>query len=99
MRPRARYGAPAGGKVHCDFVMGVPGGMNGTTDALVAAAAASGNTSIDFTDVFCNTEVCFPVISGANVYRDENHLTVTFANTTIFRLRPAIVAALELGRN
>jgi uncharacterized protein (DUF849 family) len=32
-----KYGLPAGGKVHVDLVMGVPGGMNGTTDALVAA--------------------------------------------------------------
>jgi 3-keto-5-aminohexanoate cleavage enzyme len=32
-----KYGLPWGGKVHCDLVMGVPGGMNGTTDALVAA--------------------------------------------------------------
>jgi uncharacterized protein (DUF849 family) len=32
-----RYGLPAGGKVHVDLVMGVPGGMNGTADALVAA--------------------------------------------------------------
>lgn len=32
-----RYGLPYGGKVHCDFVMGVPGGMPGTTPALVAA--------------------------------------------------------------
>ena len=32
-----RYGLPAGGKVHVDLVLGVPGGMNGTTDALVAA--------------------------------------------------------------
>jgi 3-keto-5-aminohexanoate cleavage enzyme len=32
-----QYGPPAGGKVHVDLVMGVPGGMNGTTDALVAA--------------------------------------------------------------
>jgi 3-keto-5-aminohexanoate cleavage enzyme len=32
-----RYGTPYGGRVHCDLVMGVPGGMNGTTDALVAA--------------------------------------------------------------
>jgi 3-keto-5-aminohexanoate cleavage enzyme len=32
-----RYGPPAGGRVHVDLVMGVPGGMNGTTDALVAA--------------------------------------------------------------
>jgi uncharacterized protein (DUF849 family) len=32
-----KYGLPAGGKVHADLVMNVPGGMNGTTDALVAA--------------------------------------------------------------
>ncbi len=32
-----RYGLPAGGKVHCDLVMGVPGAMNGTADALVAS--------------------------------------------------------------
>jgi uncharacterized protein (DUF849 family) len=35
-----KYGLPAGGKVHCDLVMGVPGGMNGTADSLVAAVAA-----------------------------------------------------------
>ena len=34
-----RYGLPYGGKVHVDFVMGVPGGMPGTADALVAAVA------------------------------------------------------------
>jgi uncharacterized protein (DUF849 family) len=33
------YGPPAGGHVHADFVMGVPGGMPGTADALVAAVA------------------------------------------------------------
>ena len=33
----ATYGLPAGGRVHCDLVMGVPGGMNGTADALVAS--------------------------------------------------------------
>jgi uncharacterized protein (DUF849 family) len=32
-----RYGLPYGGHVHCDLVMGVPGGMPGTTAALVAA--------------------------------------------------------------
>ncbi|WP_246354921.1 beta-keto acid cleavage family enzyme [Nocardioides ungokensis] len=34
-----KYGLPYGGKVHCDFVMGVPGGMPGTADALVAGVA------------------------------------------------------------
>ena len=31
-----RYGPPAGGRVHVDLVMGVPGGMPGTPEALVA---------------------------------------------------------------
>jgi len=35
-----KYGLPAGGHVHVDFVMGVPGGMPGTTAALVACTAA-----------------------------------------------------------
>lgn len=34
------FGLPYGGKVHCDFVMGVPGGMPGTAAALVAGVAA-----------------------------------------------------------
>jgi uncharacterized protein (DUF849 family) len=33
-------GAPYGGHVHCDLVMGVPGGMPGTVESLVAAVAA-----------------------------------------------------------
>jgi uncharacterized protein (DUF849 family) len=35
-----KYGAPYGGQVHADLVMGVPGGMPGTAQALVAAVAA-----------------------------------------------------------
>jgi 3-keto-5-aminohexanoate cleavage enzyme len=35
-----KFGPPYGGRVHCDLVMGVPGGMPGTTDALVAAVNA-----------------------------------------------------------
>ena len=35
-----KHGAPYGGHVHCDLVMGVPGGMPGTTQALVACVAA-----------------------------------------------------------
>ncbi|WP_110208517.1 3-keto-5-aminohexanoate cleavage protein [Nocardioides daejeonensis] len=36
----AQEGLPYGGRVHVDLVMGVPGGMPGTADALVAAVAA-----------------------------------------------------------
>lgn len=35
-----KFGPPAGGHVHCDLVMGVPGGMPGDPATLVAAAAA-----------------------------------------------------------
>lgn len=35
-----KYGLPYGGRVHVDLVMGVPGGMPGTADALVAAVNA-----------------------------------------------------------
>src|SRR3954449_9190405 len=35
-----KHGAPYGGHVHCDLVMGVPGGMPGTTQALIACVNA-----------------------------------------------------------
>lgn len=35
-----KYGPPYGGHVHCDLVMGVPGGMPGDTRSLVAAVEA-----------------------------------------------------------
>jgi 3-keto-5-aminohexanoate cleavage enzyme len=35
-----RHGAPYGGHVHCDLVMGVPGGMPGTAAALTVCVAA-----------------------------------------------------------
>jgi uncharacterized protein (DUF849 family) len=35
-----RHGLPYGGHVHCDLVMGVPGGMPGTVQALAAAVQA-----------------------------------------------------------
>jgi len=35
-----KHGTPYGGHVHCDLVMGVPGGMPGTAAALVACVAA-----------------------------------------------------------
>jgi uncharacterized protein (DUF849 family) len=35
-----QHGLPYGGRVHCDLVMGVPGGLPGTAQALVAAVQA-----------------------------------------------------------
>ncbi|HPT95852.1 MAG TPA: acyltransferase family protein [Microbacteriaceae bacterium] len=56
-----------------------------------AAAGLDGVTLLDFTNVFCDDESCFPVVGGANVYRDQDHLTVSFVNS----LMPQYVMALE----
>lgn len=61
-------------------------------DPVVAAAAvAPGVTLLDFTDVYCDATTCFPVVGGANLYRDQDHLTVTFADT----LSPWYTRAIE----
>ncbi len=59
-----------------------------------AASGLAGVTLLDFTEVFCGTEVCSPVVGGANVYRDQDHITVTFADTLAPWYTEAINAAL-----
>ena len=60
-----------------------------------AASGLDDVTLLDFTDVFCGTESCEPVVGGANVYRDQDHLTVTFADTLAPWYTEAVQAALE----
>ncbi|MEA9984073.1 acyltransferase family protein [Subtercola vilae] len=61
-----------------------------------AASIAAGEkvTLLDFTSTFCNTNDCYAVIGGANVYRDQDHLTNTFATTLAPYLTSALVAAM-----
>ncbi|KAA9148771.1 acyltransferase [Microbacterium lushaniae] len=59
-----------------------------------AAEGADGVTLLDFTDVYCAGETCSPVVGGANVYRDQDHLTVTFADTLAPWLTTAVRDAL-----
>lgn len=56
-----------------------------------AASQRDSVTLLDFTDVFCGAETCGTVVGGANVYRDQDHLTVTFADT----LAPWYAAAIR----
>jgi peptidoglycan/LPS O-acetylase OafA/YrhL len=56
-----------------------------------AAEGTQGVTLLDFTEVYCDEEVCSPVVGGANLYRDQDHLTVTFADS----LAPQFTAALR----
>ena len=37
--------------------------------------------TVDLTRYFCDARRCFPVIGGALVCRDQNHLTATFSTT------------------
>ena len=48
--------------------------------AAKAAASMSPRVSVvDLTRFFCDRSRCFPVIGGALVYKDQNHMTETYA--------------------
>ncbi len=68
-------------------------------DPLVLAAGLTrGAVTVDFTRMFCSSASCAVVISGANVYRDQDHLTATFANTMGPRIAEAIRGPIEARR-
>lgn len=51
-------------------------------DPLVTAANNYSNAYLlDMRSMFCESKLCSVVIGGADVYRDQDHLTATFANT------------------
>jgi hypothetical protein len=53
-------------------------------DPLVVAASklpASHVRTVDLTGVFCDRGPCYPVIGGALVFRDQNHMTAAFSTT------------------
>ncbi|MET4782256.1 acyltransferase family protein [Glaciihabitans sp. UYNi722] len=64
------------------------------TDPIGVAAKDSGATLLDFTDKYCDTTDCFSVVGGANVYRDQDHLTVTWTLTLANLIGKAITSAL-----
>jgi hypothetical protein len=65
-------------------------------DPAAAAARHSGRRVrlIDFTRFFCNRARCFPVVGGAYVYRDFNHMNPVFAAT----LGPYLLRAMRARR-
>ncbi|HEX6391681.1 MAG TPA: SGNH hydrolase domain-containing protein, partial [Solirubrobacteraceae bacterium] len=46
--------------------------------------------AIDLTPAFCDARACYPVIGGALAFRDEDHLTRTFAATLAPSLREVV---------
>ena len=59
-------------------------------DPIVTAAARAGVPVLDLTPFFCDSR-CYPVIGGALVVRDANHMTGTYSST----LGPYVVRAFD----
>lgn len=79
-----KFGLPAGGHVHVDFVMGVPGGMPGTAEALVACKQAlvdlPAGTTFSATGIGRSTiAVLLAALSTGGHLRVGMEDTVTFA--------------------
>ena len=85
-------GPPHGGHVHCDLVMGVPGGMPGTVPALTAAVAAlPAGATWSATGIGRTT---LPVLLGA--LAAGGHLRVGMEDTTSFARGRPVTSNAEL---
>jgi peptidoglycan/LPS O-acetylase OafA/YrhL len=66
-----------------------------------ASAAASARTArervIDLTRFFCDRKRCYPVIGGALVFKDQNHMTETFSASLGPYVLRAFLAAEDRG--
>ncbi len=97
-----QYGLPYGGKVHCDLVMNVPGGMPGTADALVAAVAAlpPETTSWSATGIGRSTlNVAFAALAKGGHLRVGMEDVLTLAKGVPVEHNEQLVSrAVELGR-
>ena len=49
---------------------------------------------VNFTDLFCNTDICDPRINGEFMFEDEDHLSVDGSRLVVPQLQAAIAAAL-----
>jgi len=98
----AKHGLPYGGKVHVDLVMGVPGGMPGTADALVAAVHAlpDATTSWSATGIGRSTlAVALAALSKGGHLRVGMEDVLTLARGVPVQHNEQLVArVVELGR-
>lgn len=88
-----KYGLPYGGRVHCDLVMGVPGGMPGDARTLVAAVDAlpSAVTSWSATGIGrTSLPVAFAALAAGG------HLRVGMEDTLTFARRQPVTHNAEL---
>lgn len=64
----------------------------------IALAGAGASELLDLTDVYCDDEVCFTVVNGGNIYRDQDHLTVTWTLSMKGMIGDALERAMVAGR-
>lgn len=64
-------------------------GNSGAEGQKRAASEANVNY-VDLSDSFCNAQSCPPVIGSVLVYRDDHHITATYAETLAPRLEAAL---------
>ncbi|QIK73065.1 hypothetical protein G7070_13335 [Propioniciclava coleopterorum] len=57
-----------------------------------AADAGTSVTRVDLSDLYCDEDLCHPVVGGVPVYWDADHITGTFARS----LAPVLAGRLEL---
>ena len=72
----------------------VPRGVAIVRDAQAVAASRVRSArvqTVDLTRFFCGSRLCYPVIGGALVHKDDHHMTVVFATT----LGPYLLRALN----
>jgi hypothetical protein len=62
---------------------------------VLSASSVEAVRLLDMDDIFCDQSKCLPVIGNVVVYRDDNHLTDTFARTLAPMIAPEIVATLN----
>ncbi len=78
-----------------DLACAVPRRTALSTDS-AAVAGASGREArarvVDLTRFFCDGSRCYPVVGGALVFKDQNHMTETFAKSLAPYLRRALGA-------
>jgi 3-keto-5-aminohexanoate cleavage enzyme len=96
-----KYGLPYGGRVHCDLVMGVPGGMPGTADTLVAAVAdlPAATTSWSATGIGRTTmPVAYAALSKGGHLRVGMEDTLTYSRgMPVTHNRELVVRVAELA--
>lgn len=90
VRARRRRGLPAG------RACSTPRAAVLIPDPAATAAAARGPRArrLDFTRFFCDGGRCLPVVGGAYVYKDTDHMNAVFA----LSLGPFVLRAVRAGR-